>query len=75
MEHSYSGLAPMTAVSPYGQNRSYLRARNIKARAMIATTPNIHIQPVFHPSIPYPCKELPPELLFENRVRCQTHFF
>ncbi len=22
---------------------------------MIATTPNIHIQPEFHPSIPYPC--------------------
>jgi hypothetical protein len=33
---------------------------------MIATTPNIHIQPVFHPSIPYPCKNPPPELLFEK---------
>lgn len=39
---------------------------------MIATTPNIHIQPVFHPSIPYPRKGPPPEMLFEkneNSVR------
>ncbi len=52
---------------------------------MIATTPNIHIQPVFHPYIPYPCmfhpsipyprKGPPPELLFESTGHCQTHFF
>ncbi len=52
---------------------------------MIATTPNIHIQPAFHPSMPYPCmfhppkpyprKGSPPELLFENTEHCQTHFF
>ena len=42
---------------------------------MISTNPNIHIQPMFHPYIPYPSIGLPPELLFENRGHGQTHFF
>jgi hypothetical protein len=58
-----------------GAHRFHLRARNIRARAMISTTPNIHIQLMFHPSIPYPCTEPPPEFLFENAGHCQTHFF
>jgi uncharacterized protein YjbJ (UPF0337 family) len=53
----------------------HLRALNIRARAMISTTPNIHIQPMFHPSIPYPCTGPPPESLLENRGHCKTHFF
>jgi hypothetical protein len=42
---------------------------------MISTTPNIHIQPMFQPSIPYPCTEPPLELVFENTGHSQTQFF
>ena len=42
---------------------------------MINTTPNIHIQPMFHPSIPYPCMETPLEPPLDNEGGGANYFF
>ena len=57
----------------------HLRPRNIRARAMISTTPKRQIQstfpPIFQLCMLFPCTGPPPGLLFGNAKRCQTHFF